>query len=98
MDDKAYNIRELKNSAENAQNSPLHLTIELFTQQELHTTHATSHAGKAQGIVTCLRATPYRGSRRGVFLSLDICVFDKHNTWCFTRGFSMEEPSYKCER
>lgn len=42
--------------------------------KDLHADHAASHIGKAQGIVTCLRATPYHGSRRKVFLPMDVCV------------------------
>ena len=42
--------------------------------KDLHADHAASHIGKAQGIVTCLRATPYHGSRRKVFLTMDVCV------------------------
>lgn len=42
--------------------------------KDLHADHAASHIGKAQGIVTCLRATPYHGSRRRVFLPMDICM------------------------
>jgi hypothetical protein len=42
--------------------------------KDLHADHAASHIGKAQGIVTCLRATPYHGSRRKVFLPMDICM------------------------
>lgn len=42
--------------------------------KDLHADHAASHIGKAQGIVTCLRATPYHGTRRRVFLPMDICM------------------------
>ena len=42
--------------------------------KDLHADHAASHIGKAQGIVTCLRATPYHSSRRQVFLPMDVCV------------------------
>ncbi|XP_050022139.1 NADH dehydrogenase (ubiquinone) complex I, assembly factor 6 [Alexandromys fortis] len=42
--------------------------------KDLHADHAASHIGKAQGIVTCLRATPYHGSQRKVFLPMDVCV------------------------
>lgn len=42
--------------------------------KDVHADHAASHIGKAQGIVTCLRATPYHSSRRQVFLPMDVCV------------------------
>ncbi|KAB1257974.1 NADH dehydrogenase complex I; assembly factor 6 [Camelus dromedarius] len=59
LDDKPYrNIQELED----------------YGIKDLHADHAASHIGKAQGIVTCLRATPYHGSRRRVFLPMDVCV------------------------
>ncbi|KAM9626375.1 NADH dehydrogenase (ubiquinone) complex I, assembly factor 6 isoform 2-T2 [Trichechus inunguis] len=73
LDDKAYrNIQELETYAENTQSSLLYLTLEILGVKDLHADHAASHIGKAQGIVTCLRAAPYHGSRRKVFLPMDI--------------------------
>ncbi|XP_013368234.1 PREDICTED: NADH dehydrogenase (ubiquinone) complex I, assembly factor 6 [Chinchilla lanigera] len=75
LDDKAYrNIQELENYAENTQSSLLYLTLEILGVKNLHADHAASHIGKAQGIVTCLRATPYHGGRRKVFLPMDVCM------------------------
>ncbi|XP_004697524.1 NADH dehydrogenase (ubiquinone) complex I, assembly factor 6 isoform X1 [Echinops telfairi] len=75
LDDKVYrNIQELETYAENTQSSLLYLTLEILGIKDLHADHAASHIGKAQGIVTCLRATPYHGSRRKVFLPMDICM------------------------
>uniref|UniRef100_A0A7N4V508 NADH:ubiquinone oxidoreductase complex assembly factor 6 n=1 Tax=Sarcophilus harrisii TaxID=9305 RepID=A0A7N4V508_SARHA len=75
LDDKAYrNIKELETYAENTQSSLLYLTLEVLGVRDLHADHAASHIGKAQGIVTCLRATPYHISRRKVFLPMDICM------------------------
>ncbi|KAK2095505.1 hypothetical protein P7K49_026921, partial [Saguinus oedipus] len=75
LDDKAYrNIKELENYAENTQCSLLYLTLEILGIKDLHADHAASHIGKAQGIVTCLRATPYHVSRRKVFLPMEICM------------------------
>lgn len=42
--------------------------------RDIHADHAASHIGKAQGIVTCLRATPYHSTRQKVFLPMDICM------------------------
>uniref|UniRef100_A0ABK0LQ23 NADH:ubiquinone oxidoreductase complex assembly factor 6 n=2 Tax=Rattus norvegicus TaxID=10116 RepID=A0ABK0LQ23_RAT len=75
LDDKAYrSIRELETYAENTQSSLLYLTLEVLGVKDVHADHAASHIGKAQGIVTCLRATPYHSSRRQVFLPMDVCV------------------------
>lgn len=46
--------------------------------KDVHADHAASHIGKAQGIVTCLRATPYHSSRRKVYLPMDVCMLVSH--------------------
>ncbi|XP_042126784.1 NADH dehydrogenase (ubiquinone) complex I, assembly factor 6 isoform X2 [Peromyscus maniculatus bairdii] len=75
LDDKAYrSVRELEDYAEGTQSCLLYLTLEVLGVKDLHADHAASHIGKAQGIVTCLRAAPYHGSRRKVFLPMDVCV------------------------
>lgn len=42
--------------------------------RDIHADHTASHIGKAQGIVTCLRATPYHSKRQKIFLPMDICM------------------------
>ena len=42
--------------------------------RNVHADHAASHVGKALGIVTLLRATPFHGSRRRVYLPNDIMI------------------------
>uniref|UniRef100_A0A670KEE0 NADH:ubiquinone oxidoreductase complex assembly factor 6 n=1 Tax=Podarcis muralis TaxID=64176 RepID=A0A670KEE0_PODMU len=75
MDDRAYrDIGELEAYAENTQSAILYLTLEMLGVKDLHADHAASHIGKAQGIVTCLRATPFHASRGKVFLPMDICM------------------------
>lgn len=49
---------------------------------DVHADHAASHIGKAQGIVTCLRATPYHSSRRKVYLPMDICMLVSGHCTC----------------
>ncbi|MED6283486.1 NADH dehydrogenase (ubiquinone) complex I, assembly factor 6 [Characodon lateralis] len=75
LDDRAYrNIQELEKYSENAQSSLLYLLLECLGVKNVHADHAASHIGKAQGIVTCLRATPHHSSRRKVYLPMDICM------------------------
>ncbi|KGL74684.1 NADH dehydrogenase (ubiquinone) complex I, assembly factor 6, partial [Tinamus guttatus] len=75
LDDRPYsNIQELEKYAENTQSALLYLTLEMLGVRDIHADHAASHIGKAQGIVTCLRATPYHSTRRKVFLPMDICM------------------------
>ncbi|XP_070604146.1 NADH dehydrogenase (ubiquinone) complex I, assembly factor 6 isoform X2 [Erythrolamprus reginae] len=75
LDDRAYrDIGELETYAENTQSALLYLTLETLGVRDIHADHAASHIGKAHGIVTCLRATPYHASRRKMFLPMDICM------------------------
>ncbi|XP_053106866.1 NADH dehydrogenase (ubiquinone) complex I, assembly factor 6 isoform X2 [Hemicordylus capensis] len=75
LDERAYrDIKELEAYAENTQSALLYLTLETLGVKDIHADHAASHIGKAQGIVTCLRATPYHASKRKVFLPMDICM------------------------
>ncbi|XP_044861280.1 NADH dehydrogenase (ubiquinone) complex I, assembly factor 6 isoform X5 [Mauremys mutica] len=75
LDDRAYrSIQELETYADNTHSALLYLTLEMLGVRDIHADHAASHIGKAQGIVTCLRATPYHSKRRKVFLPMDICM------------------------
>uniref|UniRef100_A0A3Q2TBY6 NADH:ubiquinone oxidoreductase complex assembly factor 6 n=1 Tax=Fundulus heteroclitus TaxID=8078 RepID=A0A3Q2TBY6_FUNHE len=77
LDDRAYrNLQELEKYSENTQSSLLYLLLECLVKN-VHADHAASHIGKAQGIVTCLRATPYHSSRRKVYLPMDICMLSR---------------------
>ncbi|KAM6967774.1 NADH dehydrogenase (ubiquinone) complex I, assembly factor 6 isoform 1-T1 [Aplochiton taeniatus] len=75
MEDRAYrNLQELETYSEKAQSSLLYLLLECLGVKDVHADHAASHIGKAQGILTCLRATRYNSSRRKVYLPMDICM------------------------
>uniref|UniRef100_K7FPV3 NADH:ubiquinone oxidoreductase complex assembly factor 6 n=1 Tax=Pelodiscus sinensis TaxID=13735 RepID=K7FPV3_PELSI len=77
LDDRAYrNMEELETYAENTHSALLYLTLEMLDTgiRDIHADHAASHIGKAQGIVTCLRATLYHSKRQKVFLPMDICI------------------------
>ncbi|XP_023249457.1 NADH dehydrogenase (ubiquinone) complex I, assembly factor 6 isoform X2 [Seriola lalandi dorsalis] len=85
MDDRAYrNLQDLETYSENTQSSLIYLMLECLGLKNVHADHAASHIGKAQGIVTCLRATPYHSSRRKVYLPMDICML--------ARSFSSNVP------
>uniref|UniRef100_A0A3P8XX52 NADH dehydrogenase (ubiquinone) complex I, assembly factor 6 n=1 Tax=Esox lucius TaxID=8010 RepID=A0A3P8XX52_ESOLU len=87
MEDKAYrNLQELEAYSENTQSSLLYLLLESLGVKDVHADHAASHIGKAQGIVTCLRATPYYSSRRKVYLPMDICILHGASQEDFIRG------------
>ncbi|XP_068040650.1 NADH dehydrogenase (ubiquinone) complex I, assembly factor 6 isoform X2 [Anomalospiza imberbis] len=87
LDDRAYrSIQELETYAENTQSALLYLTLETLGVRDIHADHAASHIGKAQGIVTCLRATPYHCTRQKVFLPMDICMLHGVSQEDFIRG------------
>ncbi|XP_075322238.1 NADH dehydrogenase (ubiquinone) complex I, assembly factor 6 isoform X4 [Odontesthes bonariensis] len=87
MEDRAYrNLQELEKYSENTQSSLLYLLLECLGVKNVHADHAASHIGKAQGIVTCLRATPYHSSRRKVYLPMDICMLHGASQEDFIRG------------
>ncbi|RXM28464.1 NADH dehydrogenase (ubiquinone) complex I, assembly factor 6 [Acipenser ruthenus] len=87
LNDRAYqNIQELESYAENVQSSLVYLMLEALGIKDVHADHAASHIGKAQGIVTCLRATPYNSSRRKVYLPMDICMLHSVSQEDFMRG------------
>ncbi|XP_024917292.1 NADH dehydrogenase (ubiquinone) complex I, assembly factor 6 isoform X2 [Cynoglossus semilaevis] len=89
LDDRAFrNIQELESYSENTQSSLLYLLLETLGVKNVHADHAASHIGKAQGVVTCLRATPYHSSRRRVYLPMDICL--KHT--------ASQEDFIRCRR
>ncbi|XP_038069404.1 NADH dehydrogenase (ubiquinone) complex I, assembly factor 6-like [Patiria miniata] len=78
LDAKPYqSVEELETYAENTSSSLLYLTLEALGVKDVNADHAASHIGKAQGIVTLLRATPYHVSRRQILLPLDVTI--KHN-------------------
>ncbi|XP_016136753.1 NADH dehydrogenase (ubiquinone) complex I, assembly factor 6-like isoform X3 [Sinocyclocheilus grahami] len=80
MEDKAYrNLQELEAYGENTQSSLLYLLLETLGVKNVH-------IGKAQGILTCLRATPYNSSRRKVYLPMDICILRGASQEDFIRG------------
>uniref|UniRef100_A0A8C5GZM5 NADH dehydrogenase (ubiquinone) complex I, assembly factor 6 n=1 Tax=Gouania willdenowi TaxID=441366 RepID=A0A8C5GZM5_GOUWI len=87
LDDRAYrNLQELETYSENTQSSLLYLLLECLGVKNVHADHAASHIGKAQGIVMCLRATPYYSSRRKVYLPMDICMLHEASQEDFIRG------------
>ncbi|XP_061111786.1 NADH dehydrogenase (ubiquinone) complex I, assembly factor 6 isoform X1 [Conger conger] len=85
--DRPYrNLQELEAYSENTQSSLLYLLLECLGVTDVHADHAASHIGKAQGIVTCLRATPYNSRRRKVYLPMDVCMLHGASQEDFIRG------------
>ncbi|XP_016147951.1 NADH dehydrogenase (ubiquinone) complex I, assembly factor 6-like [Sinocyclocheilus grahami] len=95
LEDKAYrNLQELEDYGENTQSSLLYLLLETLGVKNVHADHAASHIGKAQGILTCLRATPYNSSRRKVYLPMDICMLVGKSVITLSSLFLSEIPCF----
>ncbi|XP_076827664.1 NADH dehydrogenase (ubiquinone) complex I, assembly factor 6 isoform X2 [Brachyhypopomus gauderio] len=87
MDDRAYrNLQDLETYAENTQSSLLYLLLETLGVKDLNADHAASHIGKAQGIATCLRATPHHSQKHKVYLPMDVCMKHGVSQEDFIRG------------
>uniref|UniRef100_A0A7N8XAG0 NADH dehydrogenase (ubiquinone) complex I, assembly factor 6 n=1 Tax=Mastacembelus armatus TaxID=205130 RepID=A0A7N8XAG0_9TELE len=87
LEDRAYrNLQELEAYSENTQSTLMYLLLQCLGVKDVHADHAASHIGKAQGIVTCLRATPYHSGRRKVYLPMDICMLHGASQEDFIRG------------
>ncbi|KAI9593784.1 isoprenoid synthase domain-containing protein [Syncephalis fuscata] len=72
-----YNsLAELENYTEATHASAIYLQLELLGIRNLAADHTASHIGKAYGIVTLLRATPYHASKRTSYLPSEL--FAKH--------------------
>ncbi|XP_065363800.1 NADH dehydrogenase (ubiquinone) complex I, assembly factor 6 homolog [Calliphora vicina] len=69
-------LKDLETYAEQTYSSLLYLLIELTGVKDLNVDHVASHLGKAQGIVTLLRAIPY--TKRSQALSIPQEILIKH--------------------
>jgi NADH dehydrogenase [ubiquinone] 1 alpha subcomplex assembly factor 6 len=67
-------IESLESYAENTVSSINYLLVECLQIRDVRVDHAASHIGKAQGLVTTIRAIPYLAQRRRVLLPLDILM------------------------
>ncbi|RUS88321.1 hypothetical protein EGW08_003892 [Elysia chlorotica] len=65
-------MKTMEEYAEHVHSSLYYLLLECLGIKNVHADHAASHLGKAQGIVTAIRATPFHASKRRVFLPTDI--------------------------
>ncbi|KAK3765139.1 hypothetical protein RRG08_027779 [Elysia crispata] len=65
-------MKTIEEYAEHVNSSLYYLLLECLGIKNVHADHAASHLGKAQGIVTAIRATPFHASKRRVYLPIDI--------------------------
>lgn len=79
-------LSALDNYAEYSASSVLYLTLESLNIRTVDADHAASHVGRAQGIVTLLRAIPYNAKRQQVYVPIELLVKHKVSQNDFIRG------------
>ena len=67
-------LEALENYCESTVSSVNYLLLETVGVRDVRVDHAASHLGKAQGIVTAIRAVPFHAQKRRVLLPLDILI------------------------
>lgn len=72
--------------AEHSVSSVLYLTLECLNIRNVHADHAASHIGKAQGLVTLLRAVPHNSQRSKVYIPIDMLVRHKVSQQDLVKG------------
>jgi len=83
-------VAALEEYAESTVSSINYLILQAVGIQEDHADQAASYLGKAQGIVTALRATPYYASRRRVLLPVELMKKHGASSKDFVKGKSSE--------
>lgn len=79
-------VAEVEDYAEKSTSSVLYLTLECLGVKNVHADHAASHIGRAQGLVTLLRALPYDSQKSRVYIPLDLLVQHKVSQNDLLRG------------
>ncbi|XP_073234304.1 NADH dehydrogenase (ubiquinone) complex I, assembly factor 6-like isoform X2 [Porites lutea] len=75
IDNRPYDTADsLEEHGENTVSSVLYLILECLGVKDVQADHAASHLGKAIGVVTLLRATPFHGSRGKVYIPSDVMI------------------------
>lgn len=67
-------IKQLEEYADQVFSSLFHLLVELNGIKDIQVDHVVSHLGKAQGIVTLLRAIPYKGRSQALNIPQEVLV------------------------
>ena len=72
LDDTIRTVEDLETYTENTSSLLQYLSLESLGVKNTNADHAASHIGKAVGICTLLRGTPYHASKRRCYLPLDL--------------------------
>ncbi|KAJ3390324.1 NADH dehydrogenase (ubiquinone) complex I, assembly factor 6 [Lobulomyces angularis] len=94
LNDPQYNtLEELENYAENTSSSLLYLQLEALGLKNVTTDHVASHIGKAVGISTIIRATPYHVRERRFYLPTQIAAKVRNDFKLSTESVFRTGPS-----
>ena len=72
--------------AEHSVSPVLYLTLECLGVRSVHADHAVSHLGRAQGIVTLIRAIPFNSQRNRVMVPIELLIKHKVSQNDLLRG------------
>lgn len=81
-------LSSVEDYAENSVSSVLYLTLECLGVRSVHADHAASHLGRAQGIVTLIRAVPFNAKRNRVMIPIELLIKHKVSQNDLLRGVS----------
>lgn len=75
-------LDDLEKYAEQTSSTLLYLALQAIGASDVHSDHAASHIGKAMGIATVLRATPFEIRERRLYLPAEtmakVDIFKNH--------------------
>ncbi|XP_055955553.1 NADH dehydrogenase (ubiquinone) complex I, assembly factor 6 isoform X2 [Patella vulgata] len=87
MEDKSYtSIKHIEEFAEKGVCPMNYLLLQCLGVENIHADHAASHIGKAQSIVTLLRAAPFHAGKKKVYLPMDLLIKNKVSQESVIRG------------
>ncbi|TPX64560.1 hypothetical protein SpCBS45565_g05818 [Spizellomyces sp. 'palustris'] len=98
QDPQYATMKDLENYAENTASSMLYLLLETLGIRDHHADHAASHVGKASGITTILRGTPFHVKERRFYLPSEIMAKHSLSTEDVFRngpGHELEEVAFE---
>lgn len=103
LTDKPFlNIQEVEKYSEDSVSSLNYLILETYFKKEEnqniikgHARHVANHLGKAEGIVTMIRAVPHNASRRLVVLPSDLMGTHKISSESVIRGSAADDEKFR---
>ncbi|KAL3858745.1 hypothetical protein ACJMK2_008999 [Sinanodonta woodiana] len=67
-------VKAVEDYGENTVSALLYLLLQCAGVKNIHADHVASHLGRAQGVVTLLRSTPYHSSKERVYFPVELLI------------------------